>query len=117
MPDGLGGAGIDIGVDTSGLQRAATEHGAAQTAAGELADALRAIRLDPAALGSVPTVAAFAAAVTAAAKGQADGAAAEALHRAQARTSTASVASMAVSMAVSMVDATTRIAQGATPVN
>ena len=107
MPDGLGGAGVD----TSGLQRATTEHGEAQTAAGELADALRAIRLDPAALGSVPTVAAFAAAVTAAAMAQADGAAAEALHRAQARTSTVSVASMAVSM----VNATTSVAQGATP--
>ena len=102
---------VRIGVDTSGLQRAATEHGAAQTAAGDLADALRAIRLDPTALGSVPAVAAFAAAVTAAAAGQADGATAEVLHRAQARTSTASAASMADTM----VDGTTRVAQGATP--
>jgi hypothetical protein len=106
-----GSEDVRIGVDTPGLHRAATEHGAAQTAAGGLADALRAIRLDPAALGTVAAAAAFAAAVTAAAAGQADGAAAEAVHRGQAQTSTTSVSSMADTM----VDTTTRFAQSATP--
>ena len=102
-----GPAGGSVDVDVAGLRRGATEHGAAQTAATTLADALRAIRLDPAALGSTGAVAGFAGAVGTAARTQAGGASAEAEHRAGAQRG----ASSAAALADTMIGDTTRLAQ------
>ena len=102
---------VRIGVDMAGLRQGAGEHGAAASAASDLAATLRLIVLDPAALGSVASVAGFAGGVAAAAKAQADGAAAESDHRSTAQAGS----SAAADLADTMVASTTRAAQGATP--
>jgi hypothetical protein len=107
MAGGPDGGTLDV--DVSGLRRGASEHGAAQAAATTLADALRAIRLDPAALGAVDAVPGFAGAVATAARTQADGASAESTHRSDARQR----AGTAAGMGRAMIDATTRQARGA----
>ena len=100
-----------IGVDVAGLRRGASEHGAAGSAASDLADVLRLIVLDPAALGSTASAAGFAGAVAAASRAQADGAAAGSEHRSTAQEGS----SAAAALADTMVDSTTRVAHGATP--
>lgn len=91
----------------SGLRQGATEHSAAHAAALTLAEALRAIRLDPAALGAVNAVPGFAGAVATAVRTQADGASTESTYRSDAERRAGSAATMAQSM----IDTTTRQAR------
>ena len=106
MAGDLDGGSLDV--DVSGLRQGATEHGAAQAAAVTLTDALRAIRIDPEALGAVNAVPGFAGAVATAARTQADGASAESACRSDAQQRAGSAATLAQTM----IDTTTRLAQG-----